>query len=84
MAQEKTDFVVVDLASPSLKFSTAGRMATAIEAIRKKNGGCMPQDLNAKGFTPQEVVDHWDAAHFLIAINNLGSWGKKNDKTDEA
>jgi hypothetical protein len=78
MVQERPDFVVVDLARPSLKFSTAGRMAATIEAIRAKNGGCMPQDLNAKGFMPQEVVDHWDAAHFLIAINNLGSWGKDN------
>ncbi len=85
MVQEKrTDFFVVDVASESMKFSTAGRMAKVIIELSKKNGGCMPQDLNAKGFTPKEVIDHWDAAHFLIAINNLGSWGKKNDKTDEA
>lgn len=75
MVQEKrTDFFVVDVASESLKFSIAGRMAKVIMDLSKKNGGCMPQDLNAKGFTPQEVVGHWDAAHFLIAINNFSSW----------
>jgi hypothetical protein len=79
MAQEKqAEFLVVDVASESMRFSTAGRMAAVMVEMKKKNGVCMPQDLNAKGFTPQEVADHWDAAHFLIAINNLSSWGKDN------
>jgi hypothetical protein len=83
MAQEKqTGFVVVDVINEGTSFSTAGRMAAAIMEIRKKSGGCMPQDLNARGFTPQEVVDHWDAAHFLIAINNLSSWGKDNGQSE--
>lgn len=82
MTKEKAvDFTVVDVNSESMSFSTAGRMAKAIAELKQKNGGCMPQDLNAKGFTPQEVVDHWNAAHFLIAINNLGSWGKDDAET---
>jgi hypothetical protein len=72
--------VVIDLISENeaLKFEVAGRMAQAIMELNKKNGGCMPQDLNARGFTPAEVADNWDAAHFLITINNLTSWGKEN------
>jgi len=81
MAQTKrTDIVVVDVVNEGTSFSTAGRIATAIMEISKKNGACMPQDLNAQGFTPREVADHWNAAHFLIAINNLGGWGKENGK----
>ena len=75
--EKRTGFFVVDVASESMKFSTAGRMAEVIMELRKKNGGCMPQELNARGFTPQEVVDHWDAAHFLITINDLNGWGEK-------
>lgn len=83
MAQQKqADFFVVDVVNEGKSFSTAGRMAAVIMEMKKKNGVCMPQDLNAKGFTPKEVVDHWDAAHFLIAINNLSRWGK-DDGQDE-
>ncbi len=74
---KRADFMVVDVINKGLSFSMAGRMASAITEIRNKSGGCMPQDLNARGFTPQEVVDHWDAAHFLIAINSLETWGKQ-------
>ena len=78
MLNKQTDFVVVDLQGDDKRFSTAGRMAKAITEIRQKNGGCMPLDLNGVGFTSQEVVEHWDAAHFLIAINNLSTWGKED------
>lgn len=75
--------IVIDLISENeaLKFEIAGRMANAIIKLREKNGGCMPQDLNAQGFTPTEVADNWNAAHFLIAINNLTSWGKGDGKS---
>ncbi len=56
-------------------------MANTIVELKQKNGGCIPQDLNAKGFTPSEVAENWDAAHFLIAINNLSSWGKDDAKS---
>ncbi len=69
--------VVADLSNGDMKFSTAGRMAMVIMDVRARNGGCMPQDLNARGFTPHEVVVHWDTAHFLIAINELETWGEK-------
>ena len=80
MAQEKqAGIFVVDVINEGTSFSTAGRMAAVIVEMKKKNGMCMPQDLNARGFTPQEVADHWDAAHFLIAISNLSSWGKGDE-----
>ena len=77
------NLVVIDLISDSeaLKFEVAGRMANTIVELKQKNGGCMPQDLNAKGFTPSEVAENWDAAHFLIAINHLSSWGKDDAKS---
>src|ERR1700678_647529 len=58
-----SNLIVIDLISENeaLKFEVAGRMANVIDELRKKNGGCMPQDLNARGFTPTEVADNWDA-----------------------
>lgn len=52
--------VVIDLVSDNeaLKFEVAGRMANVIADLNKKNGGCMPQDLNTCGFTPTEVADN--------------------------
>jgi hypothetical protein len=72
--------VAIDLISDNknLQFEVAGRMAHAILELKKAQGGCMPQDLNAKGFTPSQVAENWDAAHFLIAINGLESWGLEN------
>lgn len=77
------NLVVIDLISDNeaLKFEVAGRMARTIMELNKRNGGCMPQDLNALGFTPTEVAENWNAAHFLIAINNLTSWGKDDGKS---
>jgi hypothetical protein len=69
--------VAIDLISDSstLKFAVAGKIAEMILELKKTQGGCMPQDLNARGFTPAEVAENWDAAHFLIAINGLETWG---------
>jgi hypothetical protein len=79
MMAAAANLVAIDLMSDkqSLSFEVAGKMAEAILELRKTQGGCMPQDLNAKGFTPSQVADNWDAAHFIIAINGLESWGKK-------
>jgi hypothetical protein len=50
------------------KFELVARMATAIVQIIRANGGCLPQDLNEKGFTPDEVVEHWHMAQSLAAV----------------
>jgi hypothetical protein len=61
---------VVDLitSDEDKKFAPAGRMAAAIIEIMQENGGCLPQDLNARGFTPAEVSQHWHLARSLAAV----------------
>lgn len=61
---------VVDLitSDEDKKFAPAGRMASAIIEIVQENGGCLPQDLHARGFTPAEVAQHWHMARSLAAV----------------
>ena len=67
--REATLFVV-DLVTTDedKRFAPAGRMAASIIEITQENGGCLPQDLNAKGFTPADVAQHWHMAHSLAAV----------------
>ncbi len=68
--RRKGPVLVVDLVTTdeNKKFEPAGRMATAIIEITQENGGCLPQDLNARGFTPDEVASHWHMAKALAAV----------------
>ena len=61
---------VVDLitSDEDKRFAPAGRMASAIIEITRENGGCLPQDLNERGFTPAEVVDYWHLARSLAEV----------------
>jgi hypothetical protein len=61
---------VVDLVTSGddRKFAPAGRMAAAIIEITQESGGCLPQHLNAKGFTPAEVAQHWHLAKSLAEV----------------
>jgi len=71
MAQEtQPALIVVDLISDNecRKFAPAGRMAAAILEIQKTKGGCLPQDLNERGFTPAEVAEHWSMAQSLVEL----------------
>ncbi|MBR0967864.1 hypothetical protein JQ554_28450 [Bradyrhizobium diazoefficiens] len=63
-------FCVVDLitSNDDRKFAPAGRMAAAIIEIVEESGACLPQDLNAKGFTPAEVAQHWHMAKALADV----------------
>lgn len=47
---------IVDLVNddPEKRLQPYERMATAIVEIIKEKGACLPQDLNAKGFTPRK------------------------------
>ena len=62
--------LVVDLITTDedKRFAPAGRMAAAIIEITQENGGCLPQDLNALGFTPAEVSQHWHMAKSLADV----------------
>jgi len=46
----------------------AGRMADAIAATIRERGQCRPRDLEAKGFTRQEIADAWAMASALAAV----------------
>jgi hypothetical protein len=61
---------VVDLKNDGkgLRFSVAGRMATAILERGKQ---AAEEDLEKEGFTAEQINRHRDAAHFLIAIDKL-------------
>lgn len=50
------------------KFDVQSRMAEAIANITQEKGGCLPQDLNAKGFSPEEVTRYWAMASALAAV----------------
>ena len=69
-AKSQSALRVVDLVTTDAdkKFEPAGRMATAIVEITQEKGGCLPQDLNGRGFTPDEVIDHWHLAQSLAAV----------------
>jgi hypothetical protein len=50
------------------KFELAGRIAAAIIHITQAQGGCLPQDLNAHDFTPDEIASHWHMARALAVV----------------
>ena len=49
-------------------FAPAGRIAAAMIAIIAEKGGCLPQDLNERGFSPRDVALHWHLAQSLAAV----------------
>jgi hypothetical protein len=48
--------------------SVVQRMAEAIVEVYKEQNGCLPQDLIAKGLTPEEVDRHWAMAWALAKV----------------
>jgi len=62
--------LVVDLITTDedQKFAPAGRMATVIIEIIQKQRGCLPQDLNERGFTVEEVSQYWRMASSLVTV----------------
>ncbi|MFA4994112.1 MAG: hypothetical protein WC521_02280 [Bdellovibrionales bacterium] len=62
--------LVIDLISdnPKNKFAPYQRMANAIIDLTNKNGGCLPQDLLAVGFTKQETTDLWHMANAMANV----------------
>jgi hypothetical protein len=69
-----TQAVGADIA-PQGKFGVAQRMADAIVRLMQENEGCLPQDLIAEGFTPEEIERHWAMARALaqVQLNMLDS-----------
>jgi hypothetical protein len=69
-AKREPSIRVVDLitSDEDKRFAPAGRMAAAIIDIMQESSGCLPQDLNAKGFTPAEIAQHWHLAKSLAEV----------------
>ncbi len=71
---------VIDLIATdnSPRFAPAGYMASAIIEITQQRGNCQPQDLNAKGFSRDEIRSHWHMAQSLadIEIRLMGATAK--------
>jgi hypothetical protein len=61
---------IIDLVNddPRKQLKPYEPMATAIVDTIREKGGCLPQDLNARGFTPREVADLWPVARALAAL----------------
>ncbi len=61
---------VVDVVSTDSQsvYAVAERMATAIADLYREQGGCLPQDLLAKGFRNDEIIRHWAMANALAKI----------------
>lgn len=68
MNQPHINVVDIVTSDQNKKYEPVGRMANAIIEIKRENGGCLPTDLNARGFTPQEVSDWWHMANELATV----------------
>jgi hypothetical protein len=62
--------MIVDLVAdnPKNKFAPHLRMASAIVELTNRNGGCLPQDLFALGFTKEETINQWHMAYALASV----------------
>ena len=50
------------------KFAARRAHGNAIVEIMREQGGCLPQDLAAKGFTYEEIDRHWAMAKALATV----------------
>lgn len=66
----KASLRIIDmqLDDPAKSFEPAGRMASAIIDVTEEKGGCLPQDLGDKGFTPDEIANYWPMAKALATV----------------
>ena len=63
-----TDEEANPASTPERIDDTAERMTDAIVEIYKDIGGCLPQDLQNKGFTPTQIEQHWALANALARV----------------
>ena len=69
-AETAPTMIIVDIMTTdeTKKFSGYERMANVIADLTRKNGGCLPQDLLAFGFTKDETIDHWAMAQTMASV----------------
>lgn len=79
--------IIVDIMTTdkTKKFLVYERMASAIVALTRKNGGCLPQDLLELGFTKDETIDHWQMAQTManVEIKLMEGGGLPNFKREK-
>ncbi len=56
------------------------RMATVIAEIIEDKGGCLPHDLEARGFTRDEINQRWSKAKEASAALIMDAPGKESMK----
>jgi hypothetical protein len=61
---------ISETSNPEAKIleSVVQRMADAIVQIYREQNGCLPQDLQSKGFSSEEIEKHWAMAKALAAV----------------
>ena len=50
------------------RFVLHQHMAVAIISIIKESGSCVPRDLEAKGYTPEDIAQCWALARALAQV----------------
>jgi hypothetical protein len=50
------------------RFAVVERIADAIVDLYREQGGCLPQDLLARGFAREEIERHWAMAKALAQV----------------
>jgi hypothetical protein len=63
------DMLIVQVQGNEDVFAPCQSMATAIVEILKANGECRPDDLKAKGFSPDEIKRFWRMAYGLARVD---------------
>jgi hypothetical protein len=61
------DIVPVSAHDPD-RFALHQHMAVAIISIIKASGSCVPRDLKAKGYTPEDIARCWPSARALAQV----------------
>lgn len=64
----EADMMIVNVQGDEDFLAPAKDMATAIAEILTKNGDCYPEDLKARGFSPEEIKRHWPMAYALAKV----------------
>jgi len=63
----EADIVPVRTHEPD-RFALHHHMAVAIVSIIKESGSCIPRDLEAKGYMPEEIARCWPLARALAQV----------------
>lgn len=63
-----TDITAATREEAGEALTTYDRMSETIAGIMQSTGGCVPQDMIAKGFTYEEIERYWPMAKALAHV----------------